>query len=193
MFNALKHKRQELNGTGSTDRRTEYLSKEINWGTTKNQKGEEVPLVISMQQMLDKLTQVCDAYQLALAKGAEWIGIATPILATLSLFKARIEELRMGHTKMPRGEGEVEISQVGLNPAHGILLEGIRWSPHLRSACASACGPLTQMICYRQAARQNGSANIDYSRKWARVLSESIKHLPTGQDIIKIKYYVCVF
>lgn len=115
MFNTFKHIRQELNGTGVGTNRKAWMVAEITFikyvakGDRETMQGTETKQT-TMAELKELLAKILPAYDLTLTKNAEWIGMMTPILASYSLFKARIEELRMGHTKLPRGQDEVEIA-----------------------------------------------------------------------------------
>jgi len=174
MNNSFKLWRQSVNGTGNVSIRAQYLANKVNVN------GKEVALSIYEHWLKKLLT----TYDLPTTKGSEWIGIVTPCLTLFSLHKYRMEELRMGHNRIPENKDVAyDISRYGLTSAHGVLLEGIRWPPAVRSSCAGSVGPLTQMLCLRKS-RQGQGVGIDFTRKWRSALMDSIAHIPHYEEII---------
>ncbi|CAH1404763.1 unnamed protein product [Nezara viridula] len=177
MNNCFKFWRQALNNSGNAATRATYLDTEvsINNHTAK------------LEVFMTDLERCLACYELPATKGAEWIGIVPPCLTLFSLHKYRMEELRMGHSRVPEGKNiQTDISRFGLTSAHGVLLEGIRWPPSIRSSCAGSIGPLTQMICLRKSRSGNTGLNIDFTKKWQAALSDSLRHLPQCDEIIKL-------
>lgn len=61
-----------------------------------------------------------------------WIGTMGPYLNMLGCWGLRLQELRVGHTKMPVArDGDkmsvVPIEKYGLSPSHAVHLEGITY------------------------------------------------------------------
>jgi len=118
-----------------------------------------------------------------LTKGKDWFGIAGPFSNFLSGFGLRMKELRLGHSEFPVSKDansttSYPISKFGLNRAHHILLEGIRFPPEKRSSMVQSLGPMTTVLCYIQ-------SNALYETKFLNAAVSSLFHIPNIEAILK--------
>lgn len=88
-----------------------------------------------------------------------------PYIAMMGTWGHRIQELRVGHMRMPAGkkpDGTVKaimLEKYSLDPSHSILLEGVTYPPERHSSMAMSLGPITQMI-------QMVTTDRKYRGKW---------------------------
>lgn len=120
------------------------------------------------------------------------------------MFKARLEELRVGHLQIPVGkighpDEAIDIGQevgktvhyehintYGLEAAHAIYLDGIRFPPDLRASVCASMGPLTQLIMFHKASC--GPEPSKYTKRWIAALKETLRHLPFLSKVLKALY-----
>lgn len=81
-----------------------------------------------------------------------WIGTMGPYLNMLGCWGLRLQELRVGHTKMPDArDGEkmnvIPIEKYALTPAHAVHLKGITYPPERRASMSMSLGALTTVLC----------------------------------------------
>lgn len=113
-----------------------------------------------------------------------WIGTMGPYLNMLGCWGLRLQELRVGHTKMPVArDGDkmsvVPIERYGLSPAHSVHLEGITYPPERRASMSMSLGALTTVLCML---RTKGK----YRNKWANAVKKTLSHIPAIEDFISL-------
>jgi len=107
-----------------------------------------------------------------------WYGTAAPLLCFMNLFKVRLTELRIGHSKMTAKkaggiQSVVPMLQYGLCGAHQILLEGITVAPERKAGMAQSLGPMT---CWISLCRS--SVDSKYAKKWKNAVKRDCPFLP---------------
>lgn len=113
-----------------------------------------------------------------------WIGIMGPYLNMLGCWGLRLQELRVGHTKMPVAkDGEkmnvIPIEKYGLSPAHAVHLEGITYPPERCASMSMSLGALTTVLCML---RTKGK----YRNKWENAVKKTLSHIPAITDFISL-------
>ncbi|CAG4981850.1 unnamed protein product [Colias eurytheme] len=113
-----------------------------------------------------------------------WFGTMGPYLDMFSAFALRVNELRLGHTKMPLGKIDdtqrfFPVSKYGLSGAHHVLLEGTSFPPERRSSIVQSIGPMTAWICMLR------SEGI-YRKKYAAAVKRAMSHVPCIDDLIEL-------
>uniref|UniRef100_A0AAT9JH54 Nucleocapsid protein n=1 Tax=Blattella germanica orthomyxovirus 1 TaxID=3133491 RepID=A0AAT9JH54_9ORTO len=113
-----------------------------------------------------------------------WYGVAGPYLNFFCAFGLRMQELRIGHDKMPIGKkagvtSKIQVHKYGLYGSHHILLEGCTYPPEKRSSMAQSIGPMTALLCY---IRSDGK----YAAKWKRACKRAMSHVPFIDEILEV-------
>lgn len=113
-----------------------------------------------------------------------WIGTIGPYLNMLGCWGLRLQELRVGHTKMPVArDGDkvnvIPIEKYGLSPAHAVHLEGITYPPERRASMSMSLGALTTVLCML---RTKGK----YRNKWENAVKKTLSHIPAINDFIAL-------
>lgn len=115
---------------------------------------------------------------------SNWIGTMGPYLNMLGCWGLRLQELRVGHTKMPVArDGDklnvVPIEKYGLSPAHAVHLEGITYPPERKASMSMSLGALTTVLCML---RTKGK----YRKKWEMAVKKTLSHIPAISDFIAL-------
>lgn len=113
-----------------------------------------------------------------------WVGTMGPYLNMLGCWGLRLQELRVGHTKMPVARvgdkmSVVPIEKYGLSPAHAVHLEGITYPPERRASMSMSLGALTTVLCML---RTKGK----YRNKWENAVKKTLSHIPAITDFISL-------
>lgn len=113
-----------------------------------------------------------------------WVGTMGPYLNMMGCWGLRLQELRVGHTKMPVArDGDkmsvVPIERYGLSPAHSVHLEGITYPPERRASMSMSLGALTAVLCML---RTKGK----YRNKWENAVKKTLSHIPAIADFISL-------
>lgn len=113
-----------------------------------------------------------------------WVGTMGPYLNMLGCSGLRLQELRVGHTKMPVArDGDkmsvVPIEKYGLSPAHAVHLEGITNPPERRASMSMSLGNLTTVLCML---RTKGK----YRNMWENAVKKTLSHIPATTGFISL-------
>lgn len=113
-----------------------------------------------------------------------WIGTMGPYLNMLGCWGLRLQELRVGHTKMPVArDGEkmnvILIEKYALTPAHAVHLEGITYPPERRASMSMSLGALTTVLCLLHTKGK-------YRNKWENAVKETLSHIPAKTGFISL-------
>lgn len=113
-----------------------------------------------------------------------WVGTMGPYLNMLGCWGLRLQELRVGHLKMPVArDGDkmnvVPIEKYGLSPAHAVHLEGVTYPPERRASMSMSLGALTTVLCML---RTKGK----YRNKWENAVKKTLSHIPAFTDFISL-------
>lgn len=114
-----------------------------------------------------------------------WIGTIGPYLSMMGTGGHRIQELRVGHMKMPAGKKQdgtikmIALEKYQLDPSHAILLEGVTYPPERRSSMAMSLGPMTQML-------QMITTDSKYRTKWESAVKRTFQHLPCIDEFTRL-------
>lgn len=117
-------------------------------------------------------------YKSAVKTTKSWYGTFNPILSFFQMFMPRLKELRVGHAELPRGKTEkgdakcTPVSLFGVSPAHHVLLEGISFTPSMKSTVAQSLGPATAWIMLTL------SEKAMYRRKWEQAVKRNSMNFP---------------
>lgn len=107
-----------------------------------------------------------------------------PYLNMMGYWGLRLQELRVGHTKMPVARdvdkmSVVPIERYGLSPAHSVHREGITYPPERRASMSMSLGALTTVLCML---RTKGK----YRNKWENAVKKTLYHIPAIADFISL-------
>lgn len=132
----------------------------------------------------DILANNCLDYKVDKDSAKNWVGTMGPYLNMLGCWGLRLQELRVGHTKMPVArDGDkmsvVPIEKYGLSPAHAVYLEGITYPPERRASMSMSLGALTTVLCML---RTKGK----YRNKWENAVKKTLSHIPAITDFISL-------
>lgn len=113
-----------------------------------------------------------------------WVGTMGPYLNMLGCWGLRLQELRVGHTKMPVArDGDrmnvIPIEKYGLSPAHAVHLEGITYPPERRASMSMSLVALTTVLCML-------STKGKYRNKWVNAVKKTLSHIPAIADFISL-------
>lgn len=105
-----------------------------------------------------------------------------PYLNMLGFWGLRLQELRVGQTKMPISrDGEnistINIDKMGLPPGHAIHLEGVTYPPERRASMSMSLGALTFALSML---RTKGK----YRKKWENTALKTPSHISAIGDFI---------
>nr|APG77883.1 nucleocapsid protein [Hubei earwig virus 1] len=117
-------------------------------------------------------------------KEDNWYGIAGPYLCMLAGYKYRMDELRVGHSKIKVGKRRnsnsnlvVSSSDYGITGAHHIFCEGVLFPPEKKASMVQSMGPATQLIMYINAEKR-------YKNKWKVALLKTFAHFPRIAEVL---------
>nr|QMP82317.1 nucleocapsid protein [Hemipteran orthomyxo-related virus OKIAV188] len=172
--------KQDFNKTGSLNEKMIGKKFELKKGNGKVElSSDDAKLILHASLSSAKLffSQASDQ----ICSPSEWVGVMSPLISFTYGFGLRLKELRLGHHEYGTSEGgkagRANVSELGLDSRHHVLLEGITYPPDIQSSMAQSLGPLTACV---KLALANKSK---YTEKYENAVKRFYQHLEMGEPI----------